>query len=109
MRFIVEVLQALRPLNEEVDQCPYKVGKNDDDDPNYPGVALIRFLGGTVYQHPQPKEESQKGCEPEQQKEECPDHAQTSGKSISANPPADVSYRNGIWFGLIPRTFPLMV
>jgi hypothetical protein len=59
VRFIVEALQALPPLNEEVNDRANEVCKDDNDDPDYLRVALIRFLGCAVHKHPQPKKKSQ--------------------------------------------------
>jgi hypothetical protein len=55
MRLIVETLQALPPLNEKVNDRANKVCKDDNDDPDYFGVALVRFFGSAIDQHPQPK------------------------------------------------------
>jgi hypothetical protein len=60
---------ALWSLNQKVDHGANEVCEHNDNDPNDLGVALIRFVNGAVYQHPQPKNEPKEGHQPKREKE----------------------------------------
>ena len=80
-----ELPHALRTTNEKIKQGAQKVCENNDEDPDKFGVALIRFLGGAVDQHPNPQDCAEKADAPEERTEQDLQAAQNKTKLQNHN------------------------